>query len=128
MHTKMIVAGSLLAIGLLGSGAAQAQNASSSLSGTVGAMTCSDYTRLSADAQASLLTQTDQSNSSSSLTSNSGVAANSDKSSNSGAAAIPLNSGQLIAACQAASPSSTVQDAYSHFNSAPATTNHGSGQ
>lgn len=113
MHIKSIAIGAVLALGVMGSGAALAQS-STNLPTAVGAMTCYDFTQMSASAQTGALPQTDQN---SSLTSNSGVNNTTKQGANTDSAVAPLlTAGQLVAACQAAAPSSTVQDAYSHFS------------
>jgi len=122
MHTKAIAIGTFLALGVMGSGAVLAQS-STDLPSSVGAMSCSEFTQMSASAQADALPQA---KADSSLTSNSGVNNSSSKSDNTSNAAAPLlNAGQLVAACQAASPSSTVQDAYTHFSTGSSGTTTG---
>ena len=148
MRIELITGAAVLALGMLGSSAALAQNATTGgLSGTAGAMTCGDFTKMDSTAQANVITQANGANSTSYLTSNSGagsagtpsgdgtsgggnassspnMASNSNSSgtasgstAGSTAAGTPLTAGQLVAACQAASPTSTLQDAYAHFNS-----------
>src|SRR5207302_900656 len=77
--------------------------------------TCGEFLKMDSTAQANLVNEAGKVDSS--LTSNSGT--NSSNTSTDNAAAsvtkpgVPLTAGQLVAACQAATPSSTVSDAYS---------------
>ena len=113
MHIKAIAIGAVLVFGAMGSGAALAQS-STQLPSSVGSMSCSEFGQMSASAQAGALPQA---STDSSLTSNSGVNNSTKQGDNTSSAVAPLlDAGQLVAACQAASPSSTVQDAYSHFS------------
>jgi len=120
MRISLLV-GSATLVALLSASAtlAQAQN-STDISGPLGAMTCSSFMELSPTAQADQLKQYGQTNPAGSLTSNSGASttpANGAASVASSATGTPLTAGQLIAACQGASPSLTVHDAFSKFNS-----------
>jgi len=91
MYLKMIVAGSVLALGLIGASAAQAESTSNALPTTVASLTCSQLMQMSADAQTR------------------------------------AGAGSYVAACQAASPSSTVQDAVSHNTNSTPTNNGNNG-
>src|SRR3569623_1312656 len=74
MRIELITGAAVLALGMLGSSAALAQNATTGgLSGTAGAMTCGDFTKMDSTAQANVITQANGANSTSSLTSNSGA-------------------------------------------------------
>ena len=138
MHTKTALACATLLIGALSAGSALAQNApaaTGALAGGNGSMTCGDFLQLGHDQQASLAGSIQMDATSSSLTSPSGVgSANNNNTSANGSAMsgnasskspgnqngtvvplTPLTSGQLVAACQAASPTTTLQDAYSSF-------------
>ena len=123
MRIQLLASGAVLVLGMLGASAsvAQAQN-STDISGPLGSMTCSAFTALSPTAQADALKAADAN----SLTSNSGASttAGNGKVTAGGttAAGAPLTEGQLIAACQAASPTSSVHDAYSSFSSGATTT------
>lgn len=119
MRAKIIAGAAVLACALLGSGSAFAAGApasADSLSGSVGAMTCGQFQGLSADARKDIVQQIGASAPNSALTSNSG-AASSNTNSSVAVAGSPLTGGQLIAACQAATPATSLIDAYSHFNS-----------
>jgi hypothetical protein len=138
MHTKTALACVTLLVGALSAGSALAQNAPSAtgaLAGGNGSMTCGDFLQLSHGEQASLAGSIKMDSTPSSLTSNSGFGSannnsgTADNSTNSGNPSstspgnqngtlgpdTPLTSGQLVAACQAASPTTTLQDAYSSF-------------
>jgi hypothetical protein len=89
------------------------------LSGPLGSMTCADFTAMGPTAQADAVKQIGPT----SLTSNSGTTTTATPAaSGTAAAGTPLEAGQLVAACQAAGPTSTVHDAYSSFSSPAATT------
>jgi hypothetical protein len=102
--------------------------------GSFGSMTCADFTSMSHAQQASLTRDAKSDAAPMSLTSNSGTgnssAASGRGNSNDGSGAnagvglgAPLNSGQLIAACEAAPVSATLQDAYSSFISGSSNAN-----
>ena len=111
MRVQILMGSAILCLGMFGATTAMAAGAA----GTLGGTTCGDFIKMDATAQASLVT--DAAKSDSSLTSNSGTT-------NNGAAAgttkpaTPLTAGQLVAACQAAAPTSTVLDAFSAANGA----------
>ena len=120
MRVSLFVGSAALAISLLSGSVAfaQAQN-NTDISGPLGAMTCSDFTQLSPTAQADQLKQVGETNPAGSLTSNSSTTttANGAVNVSGSTTGTPLTAGELIAACQGSSPSLTVHDAFSKFNS-----------
>jgi hypothetical protein len=124
MRILFVTAAAALTVGALSAGAALAQAKSSiEISGPLGAMTCSDFTALSPTAQADAVKKLDLGNATGSVTSNSGASATDSTKAAAGTAATagtPLTEGQLVAACQAAKPASTVHDAYAAFTSGTA--------
>lgn len=117
MRIQLLVGGAMVAAALMGGSAfAQAQS-QTDISGTLGAMSCGDFAKLGPTAQADALKQIGAPNPAGSLTSNSGSGDNGANATAPSAAGTPLTAGQLIAACQAASPTTTVHDAFSSFNS-----------
>lgn len=120
MRMRFISAAAVLALGSMSAGAAFAQaQGTMEISGSLGAMTCSAFTALSPTAQADAIKEVGAMNPSGALTSNSGGTAATAKTSTSSTAAAgtPLTAGQLVAACQAAKPTSTVHDAFASFSS-----------
>ena len=132
MRTASVLACITIIAGTIGAGSAFAQsaptlNSPDIVSGSFGSMTCSDFNALSHAQQVGATRQARDDAAPSSLTSNSGLgnisadaggsSSNSADGGYTGALGLgaPLNSGQLIAACQAAPASATLQDAYSSF-------------
>ena len=120
MRIHLLTGGAVLLFGILGTNAsfAAAQN-STDLTGPLASMTCADFTAMGPTAQADAVKQIAPN----SLTSNSGAATTATPAaSGTAVAGTPLEAGQLVAACQSAGPTSTVQDAYSHFSTPGANT------
>jgi hypothetical protein len=133
MHAKTALACATLLLGALAAGPVLAANSTSgagALSGGNGSMTCGEFLQLGHQQQASLVGTIKMNSTPSSLTSNSGLSGSNSNntmpgSSSNGTTAgneqgsvvptTPLTSGQLVAACQAAAPSTSLQDAYSSF-------------
>ena len=120
MRIQLLASGVVVLFGMMGANTsfAAAQN-STDLTGPLASMTCADFTALGPTAQADAVKQIAPN----SLTSNSGTAtATTPAAAGTAVAGTPLEAGQLVAACQSAGPTSTVQDAYSHFSTPGATT------
>jgi predicted lipid-binding transport protein (Tim44 family) len=131
-------------------GSAMAANSDHVLSTQLGSMTCADFTQMSSESQNQLVSDATQaspgqtltapasgSGNSQAATNNNGSNGNGNANGNNSAAndtsggsasgtssSGTLTAGDLVAACQAASPTDTVQDAYAKANSG----NSGSGQ
>jgi hypothetical protein len=113
-----LVFGAVLVAGVLGAAAAHAQ------SGDWAAMTCSDFLKLSPGEQASIAAKVGPTDNARSVTSNSGSNSSSNSTTSTdntnqmastgsapkGTAAGGPVAGQIVAACQAASPSQTLHD------------------
>ena len=117
MRIKILTSAAVLCLGLFGANSAMAAGPSIALSlgtGSWGATTCGEFTKLDPTAQASLITQVGEQDPS--LTSNSG-ASDATQSTTKDMTAMkqpnPLTAGKLVSACQAATPSSTLEDAFS---------------
>ena len=111
MRMKFLTGSAVLVLGMLGASGAMAQ--SQTIGAPLAGMTCADFAALSPAAQTDAV---NKGVAASSLTSNSSTTPASD-SKTAAAVGTPLAAGQLIAACQAGSPTSTLQDALSHFSS-----------
>ena len=111
MRIRTLTGTAIVCLGMLGATAAMADNAAATGAGTGtwGATTCGDFTKMDATAQANLVIQIGQTDTS--LTSNSGATAKAGAASTT--PSTPVTAGQLVAACQAATPASTLQDAIS---------------
>jgi hypothetical protein len=112
MRVQILMGSAILCLGMFGATTAMAAAAA----GTLGGTTCGDFIKMDATAQASLVT--DAAKTDSSLTSNSGSANTNGSTAAATKPATPLTAGQLVAACQAAAPTSTVLDAFSAANGA----------
>lgn len=129
MNTFARSAATLIAVTLLGSGSAFAASANSAdqLSPNVSSMTCAQFTALTPAARKAALTESRATAPTTALSNTSdnasGVGNNTVTSAGSVATPdTPISGGQLIAACEAASPSQTLADAYSTFASGSSTT------
>ena len=116
MRIQLLMGGALVAAALMTGGAYAQAQPQTDISGTLGAMSCADFTQMGPTAQADALKQVGAPNPAGSLTSNSGSGDAGANATAPSAAGTPLTAGQLIAACQAASPTTTVHDAFSSFN------------
>jgi hypothetical protein len=120
-------------------GSAMAANSDHVLSTKLGSMTCADFTQMSSESQDQLVSEATQeapgqtlttpatngNGNSQAATNDNGSGDNTNNGSASGASSSgTLTAGDLVAACQAATPADTVQDAYAKAKSG----NSGSGQ
>ena len=116
MRIEILTGAAVLCLGLFGANSAMAAGPNIALSlgtGSWGATTCGDFTKLDPTAQASLITQVGEQDPS--LTSNSGASDTTQSTTNMTAIKQPnpLTAGKLVSACEAATPSTTLEDAFS---------------
>src|SRR4051794_11367125 len=118
MHIRTFTGAAVVCLGLLAANSAMAATPNLTLStgtGNWAATTCGEFSHLDSTAQANLVTQATEDEPS--LTSNSGSTNATDPSASNSTDRIrqpnPLTPGLLISACQAATPSTTLRDAFS---------------
>ena len=125
-----IPTGAVFALTLLAVSAAQAQNYAPSdvLSASrLGTMACGDFARMGKDARDRLVSEATSSAPGRSLAGvtitttipDTGETIDQSPGNNSTVPGTPLTAGQLIAACQASPPSTTLRDAYARSNPGP---------